>query len=110
MDESRPWLPAFSSEVLSLDPIRLVFSSVMSKKVPRGDKHRDEIVQMEEGSRTRSQRWDASALEGVPLVCTWSCLSGGSSDANKGNAEYYKERPPGKARQALANAVQESAG
>lgn len=68
MDESRPWLPALSSEILSLDPIRLVFSFVMSKKVPRGNKHRDEIVQMEEGSRTHSHRWDASALEGVPLV------------------------------------------
>lgn len=88
MDESRPWLPALSSEVLSLDAIRLVFSFLMSKKVPRGDKHRDEIVQMEEGSRTRSHRWDASALEGVPLVSIQYCLSGDSTDANKVNAEY----------------------
>lgn len=68
MDESRPWLPALSSEYFNLDPIRFVLTSIMSKRFPRGSKHRDEIVQMEEGARTRSQRWDASALEGVHLV------------------------------------------
>lgn len=68
MDGSWPRLPALSSEILSFDSIRFAFTIVMSKKVPRGDKHRDEIVQMEEGSRAHSHRWDASALEGVHLV------------------------------------------
>lgn len=40
----------------------------MSKKFTREDKRRDEIIQMEEGSRTHSHRWDESALQGVDVV------------------------------------------
>lgn len=67
MGESRTWLPTLPAEVLSLGAIESVFTFVMSKKFTREDKHRDEIIQMEEGSRTRSHRWDESALQGVDV-------------------------------------------
>lgn len=74
MGESRTWLPNISFNIFDLEAIHFVCISIMSKKVP-DDKHRDEIIRMEEGSSTRSHRWDASALEGVSLVGAHSWMS-----------------------------------
>lgn len=74
MDESRAWLSALLSEVFSSDSIQAICTSIMSKKFPRTDKHRDEIVQMEEG-RTRNQQQDVGSLEGETLVSTSMTLS-----------------------------------
>lgn len=41
MGESRTWL--------HFDYIQAVYTAIMSKKVPRSDKYRDEIAEMEEG-------------------------------------------------------------
>lgn len=68
MGESRTWLPTLPAGVLSLGAIESVFTFIMSKKFTSEDKRRDEIIQMEEGSRTHSHRWDESALQGVDVV------------------------------------------
>lgn len=74
MDESGTWLPALSSEIFSSALIQAICTSIMSKKFPRTDKHRDEIVQMEEGG-FRSQQQDVGSLEGETLVSTGMTLS-----------------------------------
>lgn len=49
MDEPHTWLPFFSSQFLSFGYMQKVFTAIMSKKIPRSDKYRDEIAEMEGG-------------------------------------------------------------
>lgn len=68
MEESRTWVPNRLFDTINFEAIHFVLISIMSKKFPPDDRHRDEIIRMEEGGSTRSHRWDASALEGVTMV------------------------------------------